>query len=298
MPDRSLPRYIAPDGGALSDQMRADYAASGVLILEDFAARQRCDELRERAMELVDAFDLTEVQSVFSTDDEQQLDDRYFIESGDRIRFFLEAEALDASGRLVYDKSESLNKMGHAMHDLDPVFDRFSHTPELACVAEGVGLNDPVIIQSMYIFKPPLIGGEVMSHQDSTYLRTEPESCTGFWFAIEDVTLENGCMEFIPGEHRGPLKKRNYRVDEFRLKTETIDESPWPDNRRQPAEAPAGTLVIFHGRTPHRSAQNRSGRSRHAYALHAIDRTCHYPDSNWLQRSASLPLRGFRAVSN
>ena len=260
MPVMPLPRYVAPDGGVLTNQMRADYATSGVLILENFVSRQRCAVLRERALELVDAFDPADVQSVFSTDDEQQLDDRYFIESGDRIRFFLEAEALDRDGRLVRDKSESLNKMGHAMHDLDPVFDDFSRTPELARVAEGAGLDDPVIIQSMYIFKPPHIGGEVVGHQDSTYLRTEPESCTGFWFAIEDATLENGCMEFIAGEHCGPLKKRNYRVGDFRLKTETLDDSPWPEHRYRAAEAPAGTLVLFHGRTPHRSAANRSRR--------------------------------------
>ena len=296
MSERTLPRYRAPDGGVLTPAMRADYAETGVLILEGFVSRERCAALRARAMELVDHFDPAEVSSVFSTDSEQQLDDRYFIESGDQIRFFLEEEAVDADGRLTRSKSESLNKMGHAMHDLDPTFDRFSHTPELAAVADGVGLEDPVIIQSMYIFKPPFIGGEVFSHQDSTYLLTEPESCTGFWFALEDATLENGCMEFIPGEHRGPLKKRNYRVDAYRLKTETVDDSPWPEDRRLPAEASAGTLVVFHGRTPHRSAANRSSQSRHAYTLHAIDRGCAYPASNWLQRSPDLPLRGF--VSN
>lgn len=295
MPESTLPRYAAPEGGLLTAEMRAAFDASGVLILENFVPVERCQRLRDRALELVDAFDPGEVQSVFSTDAEQQLDDRYFIESGDRIRFFLEAEALDDAGKLTRPKADSLNKMGHAMHDLDPVFDSFSHTPELAAVSRALGLEAAVIIQSMYIFKPPYIGGEVFSHQDSTYLRTEPESCTGFWFALEDATLDNGCMEFIPGEHRGPLRKRNYRVDDFRLRTETIDETPWPEQRRQPAEASAGTLVVFHGRTPHRSAANRSDRSRHAYTLHAIDSHCHYPDSNWLQRSPDLPLRGFDA---
>jgi len=294
----TLPRYRAPAGGRLSEAMLADYRAAGVLILEGFVSRRACDELRRRALELVDDFDPATVRSVFSTTDEAQLDDRYFIESGDRIRFFLEAEALDAKGRLVGPKTECLNKMGHAMHDLDPVFDRFSRTPALAEVAHRIGLQSPGIIQSMYIFKPPHIGGEVVSHQDSTFIYTEPESCTGFWFALEDATLENGCMQFIPGAHHGPLKKRNYRVGEFRLRTETLDPAPWPEHRRQPAEAPAGTLVIFTGRTPHMSEANRSPRSRHAYTLHAIDRRCRYPAQNWLQRAADMPLRGFEAVSS
>jgi len=273
------------------------YREAGVIILRDFVSRENCAQLQRRALELVDAFDPYEVRSVFSTTRNEQLDDTYFIESGDKIRFFLENDAFDDDGRLRQSKEHSLNKMGHAMHDLDPVFDAFSRTPELAEVARRVGLEDPAILQSMYIFKPPRIGGEVVCHQDSSYIYTEPESCVGFWFALEDATLENGCMQFIPGAHRMPLKKRNYRRPDGRLVTETLDETPWPEERRIAAEAPAGTLVIFDGRAPHLSAANRSDRSRHAYTLHVIDRTCHYPAENWLQRSAALPLRGFEGVT-
>ena len=230
---------------------------------------------------------------MFSTTDQAQLQDSYFIESGDKIRFFLENDAFDASGKLRQSKEHSLNKMGHAMHDLDPEFDAFSRTPELAEVAMRIGLEDPVLLQSMYIFKPPRIGGEVVCHQDSTYIYTEPESCVGFWFALEDATLENGCMQFIPGAHRMPLRQRNYRRADGTLVTETLDDTPWPEERRVAAEAPAGTLVVFDGRAPHLSAANRSDRSRHAYTLHVIDRACHYPADNWLQRSEDLPLRGF-----
>jgi phytanoyl-CoA hydroxylase len=115
----------------------------------------------------------------------------------------------------------------------------------------------------------------------------------GFWFALEDATLDNGCMQFIPGAHREPLKKRNYRRADGKLVTETIDDTPWPEERKVAAEAPAGTLVIFDGRAPHLSAANVSDKSRHAYTLHAIDRVCDYPRDNWLQRSADLPLRDF-----
>jgi phytanoyl-CoA hydroxylase len=150
-----------------------------------------------------------------------------------------------------------------------------------------------VILQSMYIFKPPNIGGEVVCHQDSTYIYTEPESCVGLWFALEDATLENGCMQFIPGGHKLPLKKRNYRKADGKLVTEVLDDTPWPEERKVPAEAEAGTLVVFDGRAPHLSAANRSSKSRHAYTLHVIDQKCRYPAENWLQRGDDLPLRGF-----
>jgi len=290
----ALPHFKAPADGRLSDTMLAAYRAAGVIILEGFVSREACARLRERALELVRGFDPGELASVFSTTTQAQLNDRYFIESGDKIRFFLEQDAFNADGSLRQPKEESLNKLGHAMHDLDPEFAHFSHTDELAAACDSLGIADPAIIQSMYIFKPPRIGGEVVCHQDSTYLYTEPESCTGFWFALEDATVENGCMYFIPGEHRGPLKKRNYRVSDTVLATDTLDDTPWPEHLKQPAEAPAGTLVIFDGRTPHLSGANRSDKSRHAYTLHVIDRNCHYPATNWLQRGAELPLKGFR----
>lgn len=294
-PDK-LPVFQAPPGGRLTADMVAAFDAAGVLVLENFVDARECAALRRRALDLVDDFDPAGVRSVFSTTGQEQLNDRYFIESGDKIRFFLEQDAFDESGRLRNGLEDSLNKMGHAMHDLDPEFGRFSRRPALGRIAAALGNDDPGLIQSMYIFKPPRIGGEVVCHQDSTYLYTEPESCLGFWFALEDATLENGCLYFIPGQHRGPLRQRNYRSGEFSLATEVIDPTPWPEERKLPAEARTGTLVVFHGRTPHMSGPNRSDRSRHAYTLHVIDRRCHYPAENWLQRGPDLPLRGFGPV--
>lgn len=290
-----LPVFDSPPGGRLTPEMVTAYHDAGVVILRGFVAQEACRELQARARQLIDAFDPATVRSVFSTtSDEHQADD-YFLGSGDKIRFFLENDAFDDAGALRQGKEDSLNKMGHAMHDLDPVFDRFSRTPELAAVAGRVGLGDPAIIQSMYIFKPPHIGGEVVCHQDSTYIYTEPESCVGFWFALEDATVDNGCMHFIPGAHKEPLRTRNYRNADGDIVNEVLDDAPFDASTALPAEAAAGTLVVFNGRAPHLSGPNRSDRSRHAYTLHAIDRTCHYPASNWLQRSPDLPLRGFAA---
>ncbi len=292
MKTTQLSTFDAPDDGALSDAMLAAYRRDGVVVLRDFVPVSECEKLRARTLQLVDAFDPASVRSVFSTTRQTQLNDEYFYDSGDKIRFFFEDDAFDEDGNLRQAKHESLNKMGHAMHDLDPVFDAFSRTPKLVSAVESLGFEEPGIIQSMYIFKPPGIGGEVVCHQDSTFIYTEPESCVGFWFAIDDATLDNGCMHFIPGAHTMPLKQRNYRRDNGTFVIETIDDTPWPEDR-VPAEATAGTLVIFDGRMPHLSGPNRSAKSRHAFTLHVIDRNCHYPADNWLQRGAHLPLRGF-----
>ncbi|MCI0517420.1 MAG: phytanoyl-CoA dioxygenase family protein [Woeseiaceae bacterium] len=287
-----IPVFDAPAGGHLRADMLRAYREAGVMVLRNFASLAACKRLRDRAGELVREFDPDHVKSVFSTTKQNQLTDRYFIESGDKVRFFLEANAFDESGKLRQSKENSLNKMGHAMHDIDPVFDEFSHSAELDRLAKALGIADPVVIQSMYLFKPPRIGAEVVCHQDSTYIYTEPESCIGFWFALEDATIENGCMYFIPGGHRGPLRLRNHRLEGGSLRTDVLSDEPFDEERKVAAEVNAGSLVIFDGRAPHMSGENRSPKSRHAYSLHVIDRRCHYPADNWLQRGPELPLRG------
>jgi phytanoyl-CoA hydroxylase len=290
---KTIPVSKAPDSGYLTPEQVADFRSAGVLVLEDFVSVSDCQRLRDQALKLIDEFDPSTVRSVFSAMEQTQIGDSYFEESGDKIRFFFEQDAFGDDGELKQSKEDSLNKMGHAMHDLDPVFDAFSRTPELAAVVESLGYDDPVLLQSMYVFKPPRIGGEVYCHQDSTFLYTDPESCIGFWFALEDATTENGCMHFIPGGHKGPLKELHYRDQSGKMTFKTLDETPWPENATVPAAVKAGSMVIFDGRAPHLSGANLSDKSRHAYTVHVIDRKSHYPVENWLQRDANIPLRGF-----
>ena len=290
---KTIPVSKAPDSGYLTPEQVADFRSAGVLVLEDFVSVSDCQRLRDQALKLIDEFDPSTVRSVFSAMEQTQIGDSYFEESGDKIRFFFEQDAFGDDGELKQSKEDSLNKMGHAMHDLDPVFDAFSRTPELAAVVESLGYDDPVLLQSMYVFKPPRIGGEVYCHQDSTFLYTDPESCIGFWFALEDATTENGCMHFIPGGHKGPLKELHYRDQSGKMTFKTLDETPWPENATVPAAVKAGSMVIFDGRAPHLSGANLSDKSRHAYTVHVIDRNSHYPVENWLQRDANIPLRGF-----
>jgi phytanoyl-CoA hydroxylase len=151
-----------------------------------------------------------------------------------------------------------------------------------------LAIKEPALVQSMYIFKQPRIGGEVTCHQDSTFLYTDPPSVVGLWFALEDATIDNGCLWALPGGHLNGLKSRFVRDPAGGTKFVRLNEEPWPDEGLVPLEVPAGTLILLDGMLPHLSRINRSDRSRHAYTLHFIDGACEYPAENWL-RPASLP---------
>ena len=277
----------------LNHDQRTQFERDGYLVIPGFKSLDAIAALRQRAGEIVNEFDPGASRTIFTTQNQVTATDDYFLRSDNTIRCFFEEEAFDADGNLKQDKSLSINKIGHALHDLDPVFEQFSRDPKLAAVARDLGLKDARVWQSMYIFKQPGIGGEVRWHQDATFFETTPVSVTTFWFALEDATIDNGCLWVEPGGHRGPMRERFVR-DGDEITMEKLDSTPWPDDSvAVPLEAKAGSLVCFHGLLPHYSAPNRSPVSRHAYTLHATDGTTSYSPRNWIQRDASFPVRGF-----
>lgn len=285
----------------LDSAQLAAWRRDGVLVLPGFASAEAIDALKSRARAIVDAFDPAAESggggpAVFSSRDRARLAERALVESADRVRCFFEEEAFEADGRLAVPKAQAINKIGHALHDRDPVFERFSRDPRLAALVADMGIAEPRLVQSMLIFKQPRIGGEVVWHQDASFLITEPPSVIGLWFALEDATLDNGCLWVAPGGHRGPmgvLRERYVRQGEG-FATERLDPTPWPSgDATHPLEVPAGTLVAFDGHLPHASAPNRSAVSRMAYTLHVVDGRAAWSPLNWLQRRADDPARGF-----
>ncbi|MFT7601487.1 MAG: phytanoyl-CoA hydroxylase [Acidimicrobiales bacterium] len=289
----------------LTSAQVAEWERDGFLVLPDLISPERCDELMARGAELVADYDDSGIRSVFTTDDQVRKSDEKFLSSGGTIDFFWETEALDTDGNPAVGKSTGFNKMGHAQHDLDPVFDAFSRQDPLPELVADLGMADPLLLQSMLIFKHAGIGGEVTSHQDATFLYTDPITVIGLWFALEDATLENGCLFAQPGGHKGPLRQLFRRADAIQPDAnqahapqtvfDQLDTTPLPelgDPELVPLEVEKGTCVVLHGLLPHGSHPNRSDASRQAYSLHVIDRGASYPDSNWLQRPG-MPLRGF-----
>ncbi|MBX3159754.1 MAG: phytanoyl-CoA dioxygenase family protein [Deltaproteobacteria bacterium] len=271
-----------------------DYHRDGFLVLPRFVDEAACDELMRAASHIVRTSS-PETVSVFTTHEQARRTDDYFLGSGDQVRCFFEEEAFAADGMLAQPIERSINKIGHALHDLDPAFVRFSYDHRFGALLGELGLARPLLLQSMYIYKQPFIGGEVTPHQDHTFLWTDPPSATGLWFALEDATVDNGCMWARPGSHREPPRRRFRRDGRGGASFEVLDPAPFPEDGYVPLEAPRGTCIVLHGLLLHRSGANRSPRSRQAYSLHAIDGAAAYRADNWLQRGPHLPLRGFAA---
>ena len=123
----------------LSPAQQLRYQADGFLVLPGFKTAAEAAALRQRAGEIVEAFDVDSHRAIFSTSDQaRRAASDAFLASAEGIQCFFEEEAFDDAGRLRQAKALSINKIGHAMHDLDPVFAAFSRGPALAELGEAV----------------------------------------------------------------------------------------------------------------------------------------------------------------
>lgn len=282
------------------DQFKRD----GCIAIPNELSPEQVKELLTQSHRLLDEFPLeNHPMTQFTTGENvgAHVGDQYFLESSDKIHFFFEEGAFK-DGKLIKPKQKAINKIGHLLHEGDPAFKRVSLTDRNREIAMQLGHKDPRILQSMMICKQPEIGAEVPSHQDAPFLYTDPLSCLGFWYALEDCTATNGALEFVPGSHlNSPVYKRFVREKDTTGTTATgasgtkFEKIPGTEPYEEPPKSafklldcPAGSLVLIHHSVVHRSNANLSQNSRYAYAFHVIDGVCKYDEKNWLQ----IPVSG------
>lgn len=131
-------------------------------------------------------------------------------------------------------------------------------------------------MQSMLFVKPPTFQGQAW-HQDEIYIPTRDRSLIGAWMALDDATVENGCLYVIPGSHREgylyPQRAHN-NPDEFDFSPESYG---FDESLQIPVEVPVGSVVFFNGYLLHRSFKNRSNIYRRVLVNHYMNAWSHLP---------------------
>lgn len=120
--------------------------------------------LKKEAAKLIDNIPEKEsTRATFSADatsEAQQNKNDYFLNSSDKISYFYEDTAVGPKGELLVEPHLSLNKIGHALHELNDTFRGVTFDERVKEVAFQLGFEEPAVVQSMYIFKNPKVGGE------------------------------------------------------------------------------------------------------------------------------------------
>jgi phytanoyl-CoA hydroxylase len=162
----------------------------------------------------------------------------------------------------------------HQPHYISPVMQRYARHPQVCGVLSQITAahlqfwdGSVKCMQSMLFVKPPGFPGQAW-HQDEIYIPTRDRSLIGAWIALDDATIENGCLYVIPGSHRNGYlypQRPHTDPDEFDFAPEShgFDESA-----EVPVEVTAGSVVFFNGYLLHRSRRNRSEGYRRVLVNH------------------------------
>jgi phytanoyl-CoA hydroxylase len=222
------------------------YQEQGFLIVENLFTPEECDELNQRAADVV----LGKIK----------------LAEGSEI--YMEPDALKL-GLVTVEQPDPayLFKLGHQMHVSDPVFRYYAMHDRILDILTHLTGPDLKCVQSMFIDKPKKLGVGQPYHQDSHYLKTDPDTLIAVWIACDDVDVANGGLHVVPGSQHDPIHPHEKPINEEQSYYHEVHSA------RERTEAACnlkkGSAVFFTGRTLHRSGNNEtSDRQRRAYVLH------------------------------
>lgn len=159
----------------------------------------------------------------------------------------------------------------HHPHTVSPIFIKYMKHPNITAVlGECIGPSVKCM-QSMYFVKPPGLPGQAW-HQDECYIPTRDRSLCGAWVALDDATIENGCLWVLPGSHKSgyiyPFRDHN-QPDKYDSAQQVFgfDESP-----QIPVEVKKGDVIFFNGYLLHKSEKNKTKNNyRRAIVYHYMN---------------------------
>jgi phytanoyl-CoA hydroxylase len=236
MTSSAVARNAPPLHEEVTDDLIAQIRDDGYGVLLNAITPQEVQQLREDAVRLC-AGELTELAGAPEVPDGETVDEL--------MRRFL---------------------CIHYPHKVSDAALRALQAPRVVDVLTRVIGQNVKAMQSMLFIKSEGKPGQPW-HQDEYFIPTRDRSLTAAWIALDDATIENGCLWVLPGSHRpGVLYPDREQDDErFDCSIEAYD-FPYRDDDAVPVEIPAGSAVIFNGYLLHRSLQN-SGQHGYRRAL-------------------------------
>jgi len=284
----------------LTQEQIQRYEQDGFIVVKQLLTLDECQKLKAAANRLINDWEPEEDYSWMlpTGTNKEKSKGRFMLDSSENVSIFVEDAAIDPqTGKLNRDKHLSVGKIGHGLHILEPEFKAVTFSDKIKGIVRDLKFIKPAIRQSLYIYKQPSIGAKVTPHQDRMYAYNDPFKIVGIWIALEDATIENSCLWFIPGSHSKPTKRRLIRnpneqeFNEGKVLIFTGEEDQYDDSAFVPVEVKAGDAVVFHGQAVHKSGQNESPASRQIFAIHLLEmHNATYSKENWLQTTAPFQL--------
>lgn len=178
-------------------------------------------------------------------------------------------KVIDASAAVTDDNLLRQFLCIHFPHKLSTIMAATIHLPPIVDVLTRLLGPNVKCMQSMLFIKSDGKPGQAW-HQDEYFIPSRDRSLTAAWIALDDATVDNGCLWVLPGSHaRGIIFPEHQHEDpRFDCAIEAHG-FPYRDEDAVPVEVPAGSIVFFNGYLLHRSLPNtRAGSYRRALINH------------------------------
>jgi phytanoyl-CoA hydroxylase len=255
---------------------RAAFARDGVLVRRGALARERCLDLDERLGELI----TRDAERQRALSGPLPFFEVFLASEGRASACFAPLSGLAGEPAARWERA--VMRVGHGLHTCDDLFAEAVRAPGLGGALGALVGGEPRVLESAVIYKQPESDAVQFGlHQDAWYLTTEPESLVLAFLALDDMDLESGCLEVVPGSHTRPRAARvAFGRDGMRTVEGSVDV---PDEPTVALPLELGDVVFVAGRALHASGPNRAKRPRRALVVHAFDARSRRLDNTWLR---------------
>jgi 2-oxoglutarate-dependent dioxygenase len=152
------------------------------------------------------------------------------------------------------------------LYQVDDEFDRLVHRRDFLDIVTAILGPNIQLLRDQCFYKPSRCGGEVYMHQDNRYWHLDPPHAVVLFIALDDCTVETGCVHYIPGSHRWGRVNHVRAADGRSILLEAVADKA----RSVPLELCAGAASLHHCQVLHWSPPNRSPRPRRAHTIEYV----------------------------